>query len=257
MTEIRTIKNSEAEAFLELLCSVFDLDYHRAHSIFFSEPFYDLNRKWALFESNRMVSILTSVPLEFGWGRAAGIAGVATLQQEQGAGHATKLLRHVIRESECAGETGVMLFARDTRLYERIGFQTLDEVVRGRVVAKPESEIPDGIGYEVVREIYDAWSHGTPNRLHRDDLRWQYWRWNLRVSTAFHEGYLCFEGGVVREIVLNKPTSDWMLPPDTEWFGLASMADRLGARLVAPETDLYLMGLNVPGLPEFFMTDQF
>jgi len=257
MTDIRPIQNSEAETFLDLLCGVFDLDYARAHSIFFTEPLFDLDRKWALFEGNRMVSILTTVPLEFGWGKAIGIAGVATHRGRQGEGHASRLLTHVIGASAKAGETGAMLFARDTRLYEGVGFKVLDEVVRGPVIARPEEQIPDGIGFETVKGIYDDWSHRNVNRLRRDALRWQYWKWNLRVSTIFHDGYLCFEGGVVREVVLDKPANDWTLPPETEWLGLSSMADRLGARLRDPEMELYLMGAGIPGQPEFFMTDQF
>ena len=62
MTEIRTIKESEGEAFLQLLCNVFKLDFDRAFSIFFSEPLFDLDRKWAMFDGPDMISISTTSP---------------------------------------------------------------------------------------------------------------------------------------------------------------------------------------------------
>lgn len=257
MTEIRPIREPEAEPFLELLCNVFDLAYNRAHSIFFSEPLYDLNRKWALFEDGQVVSILTTVPLQFGWGRAIGIAGVATAVDKQRQGLASQLLARVIEESAKAGEGAVMLFARDTRVYERIGFQEIDHVIRGPIISRPESEVPFSIDFDDVRQMYESWAEADPGRLRRDDLRWKYWQWNLRVCTPFEGGYLCFEGGVVREVVVPKPAQDWELPVETEWFGLASMAEKIGVRLKSSETDLHLMGYKVPSQPEFFMTDQF
>ncbi len=257
MTEIRPIRESEAESFLDLLCQVFDLDFARAKSIFFTEPLFDLSRKWALIDGNKIVSILTTVPLEFGWGRSIGIAGVATAAERQGEGLAAKLLERVIKESEQVGEKGVLLFARDTRLYERVGFHVLDEVLRGPIDSDPEVEVPRCLDFDEVRLIYDRWAHSSPQRLRRDELRWKYWKWNLRVSTPIQDGYLCFEGGVIREVVTCEAALDWQLPPGTEWFGLASMSAAAGVRLLSSTMDLYLMGRGIPALPEFFMTDQF
>ncbi len=257
MTEIRPIEEPEAEGFLQLLCTVFDLDYSRAHSIFFAEPLFDLSRKWALFERGRMVSILTTVALEFGWGRAVGIAGVATLQDRQGESLAAKLIEHVAAESGKRGEGALLLFARDTRLYERLGFKALDRVVRGEIETVREREIPLGMEYEDVRLAYDQWSRADPNRLRRDELRWKYWRWNLRVCTPLGDGYLCLEGGTVREAVFPTPPKAWPLPDHSEWLGLSSMAEHVGVRLREPVLDLFLMGLNVSAVPQMFMTDQF
>lgn len=257
MTEIRPIKEPEAEAFLELLCRVFDLDYGRAHSIFFTEPLFDLERKWALLEKGKPVSILTTVPLEFGWGRAIGIAGVATDQRRQGQGLAGRLLEQVMSASDSAGEGGVLLFAKDTRLYERLGFRVVDRVIRGEIEAKPEQQVPLGLEFDQVRQIYDDWAAADPNRLRRDDLRWKYWKWNLRVCTPFGDGYLCFEAGIVREVVMRNPAADWILPVDSEWLGLESMARRMKVELKSLTSDLSLMAYNVPGAPQFYMTDQF
>lgn len=257
MTEIRTITEAEAPSFLELLCEVFDLDFGRAKSIFFAEPLFDLNRKWALFKDGQITSILTTVPLEFGWGRAVGIAGVATSISRQRQGFAADLLSHVVDHSERTGEGGVLLFAADTRLYAQLGFEVLDQVVRGPIEARPEVHVPMSLEFGQIRDRYDAWALGHPSRLRRDALRWNYWRWNLRVCTPFHDGYLCFEGGIVREIVINSRAFDWELPLETEWLGLASMAQSLGVEMSKSTIELQFMGYRVPSIPQMFMTDQF
>ena len=257
MIDIRPIRADEAEEFLTLLCEVFDLDYARARSIFFSEPLFDLDRKWALFESGKIVSILTTVALQFGWGRAIGIAGVATAMDRQREGLGAKLLEHVLAESQKAGETGAMLFAHDTRLYTRCGFEVLDQVIRGPIVSTPETDIPSGMDLYQVQNVYNAWAEANPNRLRRDELRWKYWMWNLRICSPFHDGYLCFEAGVVRELVVSGPPPSWVLPLDSEWLGLASMAANVSAEISPVTVELQLMGRNIPAMPQFFMTDQF
>lgn len=257
MQEIRSVHQSEAETFLQLLCSVFELDYARAHAIFFTEPLYDLSRKWALFEEGQIASILTTVPLTFGWGKAIGIAGVATEPSCQGRGLASALLEHVITQSKSFGETGVLLFAKDTRVYDRMGFRNLDEVVRGSISSIPEVQVPLDLDYSRVRQIYDEWATHDPNRLRRDDLRWKYWRWNMRICTPVSDGYFCIEGNSVREAVVSRPPNQWPMPGQLEWFGLRSMAERLDLRIKNEERELYLMGYNVPEIPQMFLTDQF
>jgi predicted N-acetyltransferase YhbS len=257
MIDIRPIQRSEADLFLSLLCDVFELDRARAQSIFFAEPLFDLQRKWALFEDGQMLSILTTVPLEFGWGRAIGIAGVATIPDRQRQGFAGQLMLRVLRDSQDQGEGHVMLFAHDTRLYQRLGFKVLDEVIRGPIDADIEKDVPQSLDFDQVKELYDSWAAGDASRLRRDGQRWKYWRWNLRICSPFSEGYLCFEGGIVREVVVRKPAKQWELPPDTEWLGLTSMAERLQVPLRSTTSDLKLMGYKVPALPQFYMTDQF
>src|SRR5262249_53090429 len=149
-----------------------------AHRIFFSEPLFDLNRKWALFDGNEMVSILTNVPLEFGWGKAIGIAGVATAKDKQNKGYAGQLLEGVLRAAEADGETGALLFARDPTLYRKLGFEVADTVVRGPIDVAPEKGPFEILEYQDVQAQYDHWALQDPNRLRRDDRRWGYWRWN-------------------------------------------------------------------------------
>jgi GNAT superfamily N-acetyltransferase len=255
--EIRPIERSEAESFLRLLCEVFDLDVGRARDIFFQEPMFDLNRKWALFENGAMVSILTTTPLRFGWGRAIGISGVATRSDLRGAGHAGRLLERVLEHARRSDEGAAILFARDTKLYERVGFEFLDYVVRGPVDVAPPEAVSEPMPHEKVRGLYERWSEADPARLRRDDRRWSYWRWHYRLCTPCGGGYVCTEGGVMREAVLSSPCEKLPLPRGTEWLGLASMAESAGIPVGRASNELMLLGWNVPACPQMFMTDQF
>lgn len=257
MTEVRTIQRAEAPAFLRLLCEVFELDYDRAEGIFFNEPMFDLRRKWALFDEGSMTSILTTVPLEFGWGKAIGIAGVATRVARQGQGLGESLLKAVLSEAEKQGESSAWLFAKEQGLYSRCGFEVVDEVVRGPLESEGDDSLKDMWSFDEIRNSYDSWAMHDPSRLRRTDQRWKYWKWNLRVCTPFDGGYICHEGKQIRECVVQHRRKPWLFPPDSEWMGLQSMAERMELPLAESVSELYLMGRNVPGVPQMFMTDQF
>jgi len=257
MTEIRPIRFEESDKFLKILCDVFELDFFRAKGLFQEEPFFDLNRKWALFEAGEMVSILTTTPLLFGWGRSVGIAGVATVQNRQREGHALKLIRRVLTESEKAGEGPTLLLAADTRLYEAAGFEGIDRIVRGPVMSLPLEIDLEAITVGDLQLKYDSWSQSHVDRLQRDAKRWSYWKWQYRESFAHKDGYLCLENGQMREILLSSPEKKLPVPAGTEWIGLSSMTDQLEIPLGAISVPMYLMGYNFPGIPQMFMTDQF
>ncbi len=257
MREIRTVEPHEAEDFLRLLCSVFNLEFDRARGIFFTEPLFDLRRKWALFEGGKPVSILTTVPLEFGWGLAIGIAGVATRSDRRGEGLAGTLMAEVLREASTRDERAALLFARDERIYAKHGFQTLDSVVYAGL--RPGTGIGTGepLDFQQTRERYDAWSTASQNRLRRSDARWAYWRWNLRTCWGIPSGYVCVEGAVVRECVSDGQDSLWPVGEGCDWFGLLSMAHGISAPIEATRHEMHLMGRGLSKVPEMFMTDQF
>jgi GNAT superfamily N-acetyltransferase len=261
LTEIRPILDREAEEFLELLCSVFHLDYARARGVFFTEPFFDLQRKWALFEGKEMISILTTTPLQFGWGKAYGIAGVATKLDRRGEGHASKLLERVHRESARWGETGALLFAKDVSLYGRNGFESIDAAVRGRVVGDLAPESPPQaapLENDSIEEIYNRWAEEHPDRLRRDRRRWNYWHWNYRICGPFDGGYLCEEPSLLREAIFGSSHPSLPVHAMTEWYGTTFMADLLNIPFIGkPQIDFFLMGRNIPSIPQMFMTDQF
>jgi len=258
MTEIRPIHLDEADPFLELLCGTFTLDLERARGIFYTEPLFDLKRKWALFEGGEMISILTTTPLQFGWGRAYGVAGVATKKDRQGEGHATRLLERVHRESVKNGEVGALLFAKERQLYEKNGFESLDRVIRAPLSASDPEEPEKGLENEQIRDIYDRWSAEHPDRLRRDEQRWRYWLWHYRICSPFQTGYLCAEPGVLRESIYQSRCSKLPVHTGSEWLGTTLMTDQLDIPLAAqPRVELYLMGKDIPGVPQMFMTDQF
>ncbi|MER3495902.1 MAG: hypothetical protein C4320_03305, partial [Armatimonadota bacterium] len=182
MTEIRPLRAEELEPFLRLLCQVFEVNFDFANSVFINDPMFDLARLWGLFEQGTMVSCLTTRPLEFGWGRAVGIAGVATLPERQREGRAGQLMERVLRENERAGEGPALLFAHRTELYEKLGFERLDRVVRATVRRTTADAPPAAVS--AVKARYDAWAARSPERLRRDDRRWAYWQWRSRTTVA-------------------------------------------------------------------------
>jgi GNAT superfamily N-acetyltransferase len=258
LTEIRTIREAEAETFLDLLCTVFSLDYNRARGIFFTEPLFDISRKWALFEGDKMLSILTTSPLIFGWGRAFGIAGVATRLEYRGEGHASRLLERVYQESAHRGETAGLLFAREQTLYSQNGYRVLDRVIRAPIEAGGELLDPETMEQSEVQLAYEKWSKEHRDRLRRDERRWNYWNWHFRICTPFQGGYVCAEPGVLREAVHFPSTKLLPVVKGTEWFGTRTMAREMNLKFIGTVVeDLHLMGRNFPGVPQMFMTDQF
>lgn len=257
MIECRPIQLVEGPAYLRVLCRVFDLDYARAESIFYHEPFYDLGRKWALFNDGFIRSILTTVPLQFGDGPAIGVAGVGTLLESRGKGFGQTLLEAALEEATQRGEARALLFAQNETLYLRCGFQTLDRVVRAdfaHVEVDPDAEV---IGFEQVREKYDAWADRDMKRLQRDDRRWNFWKWNLRMCVDVPGGYVCQEGDTVREAVYDQAPPRWPIFENAEWFGLRTMAKDLQLPLRQERDDLMFMGRGFTHVPRMFMTDQF
>ncbi|MEZ0327149.1 MAG: GNAT family N-acetyltransferase [Fimbriimonas sp.] len=257
MTEIRPIHAEEAETFLRLMCSAFDLDFLRARSVFFTEPYYDLTRKWALFESGEMLSVLTTTPLIFGWGSAVGIAGVATLASAQRQGQAARLIARVLEHSRESGEGPAVLFAANPRLYERLGFETVDHVLRGGLAGDDSWELQNPLRTEQVQAIYTTWSEQDINRLRRDERRWALWSWNFRVCSSYSDGYFASEPGALREAIFSSQPVAMPLPEHSEWFGQSRVSDLLELSLRAPQRELHLMTRQCPGVPLMFMTDQF
>jgi predicted acetyltransferase len=256
MTEIRPIRRAEADQFLTLLCQVFQLDQERANAIFFQEPLFDLERKWGLFEGSDILSILTTVPLEFGWGHAIGIAGEATRLDRRGEGHAANLLAQVLNEAGRSQESGAYLFAKETSLYERLGFDVLDVVIKGDVAQSTEP-VGEVVPFEDMKRMYDAWASGAPARLRRDARRWAYWRWTMKACHPLAGGYFCLEGRQLRECITNGPQDAWPVPSGSEWVGLSSMADHMEVPLMNREEVMYFMGHKSPDVPQLFLTDQF
>lgn len=254
MTDIRNIGEHECEEYLSVLCESFGLDLARARTAFFGEPYFSLDRKWALFNKRRIVSILTVVPIEFGDGHGIGIAGVATLEDERGEGLATALLNHVVGHYETAGAKKALLFARADSLYRRSGFDVLDRVYSqplppGRVAR------PNQLLYDDVRAAYDRWAAEDHRRLRRDDERWKYWAWTFKTALAIDGGYFCYESNRVREILPR--FTRLPIAEHVDFYGTGELAQDLGIEITDTGSDLLLMGRGFDYVPRMFMTDQF
>lgn len=251
--EIRTIRADEADEFLTVLCQVFELDKDRASAVFYSEPGFDLDMKWALFDDGVMKSILTVSPLQFAEGQAMGIAGVATLPEFRSQGHAVSLL-----EACLSRYPRTLLFAQNETVYRRVGFETVDEVFRGPIAGQLEIGPEAVISLEENERRYANWAMQDPRRLQRDELRWSIWKWSLRSSEEYGpDGYVTFEAGIVREAVLPKGLDRWPVPEGAEWTGLGEVTRLLTVPAPIHPTGLKLMARGFTQSPHFFMTDQF
>ena len=257
MVEIRAIQEDEASCFLQLLCEIFELDHGRAATVFYSEPFFDLKRKWGLFENGHMVSILTTTPLHFGFGDAIGIAGVGTLPTHRQKGYGQQLLEHVLQKSESNGEKSAILFAHQEVLYARSGFQTIDQVIKGPIKQTCQLPYTGALPEGQVQEIYSEWSSQNPLRLKRDSRRWRYWRYVYRECYAVPGGYVASETNLCREAIFDQPIEEWPLMPNADWYGLRTMTESLRIPLKSESVELLVMARNFPDVPQIFMTDQF
>lgn len=242
---------------MAILCEVFDLDYDLAHGVFFTEPGFDPARKWALFVEGEMQTILTTTPLQFGDSKAMGIAGVATLPGSRGKGLAERLVSEVCAISEAQGVPEAILFAKQRGLYEKCGFEVVDELVRGPIAASRASAAKPSLSFAEVEDLYVRWSIQDPRRLRRDAHSWAKWKYSLKVCEPMGQGYACFEGSLIREAIPDSPAQSWTLPAGTEWYGLKSLTERLGVPGNLKFADLYLMGRGCSSPPQMFMTDQF
>jgi GNAT superfamily N-acetyltransferase len=225
--------------------------------VFFDTVLFDLSRKWALFVDGRMVSILTTTGLTFGWGRCVGIAGVATRDPNQGRGHAQRLLEHVLEVSETEGEGPAMLFAHQQTLYRRVGFVLTDEVVRGPIQSVKTNGDLTPFSNGEVQHTYQKWSVGSPDRLVRTKDRWRYWGLACRICEPFLDGYACIEPGLIREAVAFQSAERWPVPSGSEWYGLRSVTEAFRVPVKKPQVELLFMTRGVPRQPQMFMTDQF
>lgn len=250
MIEIRPICETEAVSFLQLICDVFELDFARARTVFFNEPMFSLDRKWALFEDGHLTSVVTVVPLQFGWGDAIGVASVATREQARGRGYATELLHTVLdRFAKPA-----YLFARDPSMYVRMGFEPIDTMVRAPLPPRNETGRERLMTGSQIEATYQDWASADPNRLLRDELRWKTWRWGMRACVPVIGGYVCVEGNIVREAIFDGEV-EWPVGQMTDWVGLGSMTKQMGIPFAEKEADL--LAWRTDRRPQMFLTDQF
>jgi GNAT superfamily N-acetyltransferase len=257
MMEIRPITANESSSFLKVLCDVFNLDFKRAEMLYYKDPFYNLDRKWALLIDNQIQSILTTVPLEFGDGPAIGIAGVATAKNIQGKGLASILIKEVLMQSKLKGEDRALLFAQNPKLYQKAGFVILDEVIRGKVQVNRSIKKTKRISFGETQDSYAQWAAESPHRLHRNNQRWEYWNFFDKPCYDWGQGYVCLEDLIIREAVFVPKSDSWPVPTDSQWIGLWSLTQELQIPLTKIYRHALFMGVGFKHTPSMFMVDQF
>lgn len=251
MRSMRPLHGSESRAFLDLMCEAFRLERVADLTTHVADPHWARSTRWGLFEGSDLVSILSTAPLEFAWGRAIGIASVATRAEWRRRGLAEQLLHEVLSQAEQAGICGALLFAHQEDLYRRAGFELLDTVVSG--VLTSTSGEGTAIARGDVRTIYDRWSFAHPARLRRTASDWVRWRSRWRDCVRSGRGYIALDNGQVREAV--DALEPLPAPDGVKWYGLDSLSKQFG--LAARSHELLLMGRGFRDTPQMFMTDQF
>src|ERR1043166_1319981 len=129
--EIGTVKESELDSLLRLMCEAFSLPYVEARKIFYADPYFDLNNKLVLRVADRIVSCLTLVETSCWIGDGvvslAGIAGVATLPSERRKGYASRLLTATVSILRERGYALTALFPSVYDFYQKLGWELIGQ----------------------------------------------------------------------------------------------------------------------------------
>ncbi len=255
--EIRPLIGEEVSLGLDLVCICFGLNRKRIQTLFDSDLMRETKTHWGLFEGRDLLSTITVTPLQFGWGEAAGISGVATHPDRQKQGLASCLLKETAAQESAAGRVGSILLANEARVYEKAGYSVTDRVIDGTIMTSEPVDQAADVSDEETEQLYAEWAEADPGRMRRDETRWRAWRWLGRRYERLSQGVACCEPGLVREAVLNETLDRWPLPAGTRWVGLKSIADQMGVPLQSTRDDLLLMSKDIPGPVQLFLTDQF
>ncbi|MER3466894.1 MAG: hypothetical protein C4340_07400 [Armatimonadota bacterium] len=108
---------------------------------------------------------------------------------------------------------------------------------------------------EETQTRYAAWARQDHTRLLRDEQRWRFWSWSMKIVMATRDSYVVCEPFKVREML---PAYEGLpLSQEQEFLGLKSMAEMLGIPTTGAKQEMLLMGRAFPFVPQMFMTDQF
>ncbi len=182
---------------LGLMCRCFSLDFAAAKPIFFSDPFFNLDWKRALFDSTtgEMRACLTIVPTTVRIGvnvdatlTMAGIAGVCTDTEHRGKGYARALLADTIQWLGTSTDFyAACLTAEHPKLYESLGWvrcskgvkwnvhncRTLPSFDEGRDVRILSSAAAETLAPRL-HELYSRSRNGSrAGSFVRDERRWR------------------------------------------------------------------------------------
>lgn len=249
---VRRVHRHEEDAYLGLLCQAFGLNTGQSALAFYSDPLFSQRERWALFKGGEIIGTVSTLALTFGHGVVTGISNVAIHPELRGQGHAQRMLEAVL------GAVGpACLFANRPELYRRLGFEVVDEVLRGRLPTEDLGGALARTDGSVARRVYERWAGEDACRLIRDDSRWEYWTWAKGVPYVLGNGYLKLDSGATREMVVEPDCWPLDMNGRVEWIGLRSMTRDQGIPLQASELELLFMTVGIDWVPQMFLTDQF
>jgi predicted acetyltransferase len=131
MIEVRAPRCEELDAMLRVLCTVFEMDFEAARSIFLKDPYFDISRKRVLLSEGEIVSCLTLTQSELTLRGCivpvTGVAGVATLPQHRGRGYAGRLAADAVATAHSQQTALLGLMAHRPEYYQRLGFAVCSE----------------------------------------------------------------------------------------------------------------------------------
>ncbi|MBW7928999.1 MAG: GNAT family N-acetyltransferase [Fimbriimonadaceae bacterium] len=249
---VRRVSRGEEDAYLALLCLAFGLNAGQSALAFYSDPLFAQRGRWALFDGEQLIGSVSTLELPFGRGVLAGVSNVAIHPERRGQGHAQRMLEAIL---DAVGPA--CLFANRPELYRRLGFEVVDEVVRGRLPTNPGRGKLARMSVEEVRLRYESWSGADDRRFVRDEGRWNYWSWAKGVPYALGGGYLKLDSGTTRELLV--PPDGWPLDlgGHVEWIGLSAVTRDLAIPLLTRDSELLFMTTGADWVPQMFLTDQF
>lgn len=209
MLEVRAVSTEELDAMLSVMCEAFMLPLAPARSLFYKDPYFDIEKKRVLVKDGQVVSCLTIVEMPMWIGQAAvrvaGIAGVGTRPAHRRQGYAGRLLRETLGLLAQQGYGLSALFPYSYVYYRRFGWECAG--TQYRLVLSPTwlprfadaryvraalpSDLPD------MQRLYDAYSRHKTGRCLRDAKRWAYLYEHAKSKAVYKrsgvEGYALYE----------------------------------------------------------------
>jgi predicted acetyltransferase len=186
--DIRTIKESDLEAFERQLARVFGYDPTSKEDPYDFRKILDLDRIFAAFDGDQIVGTCAAFTLELSvpGGKLAmgGTTMVAVLPTHRRRGLLHAMMRKHIDEIRNRGEALAGLWASESSIYQRYGFGSAAELYEMQANADkidfidPASQrtlrfIEPGEAREILPSVHDRVRAGQPGMIGRSAGRWE------------------------------------------------------------------------------------
>lgn len=209
--EIGALREEEIDVFAQLMCEGFGLPYPAVRNILLADPYFDLEKKRVLRLAGRVVSCLTIIDTQCWIGKRpvklAGVAGVATWEQDRRQGYAGRLLEETLTLLHAQGYALSALMPYSVDYYRRFGWEVCSTLCRYQLLPSHLNLYPEGRRLRPAKRddipalarIYDAQARGHSLYCLRDSQRWQYLLAMIKEAVVYETptegvtGYLLYE----------------------------------------------------------------